>query len=259
MATMAKDDSDGLDVVPDATPAPVWLQRIVLLLPLIGFVVILGYNIYFWYRFAKYEIYFDNMDSGQCTLNSTDYSTSVLKLKEYWYYPVLGTVGWPKSAWSKIPCYAHVSALDSQGSEIISASEKTLLILTYWQGWVPNLITDTCHNEIPKLAEKGQFPCTFDFSQEYTTAIYAGQKEELPDYPLLFGMKATGLSMCTLAPFLLLACCCYKGHLDRAQSRFRLRTDFREACAREPLGVVPAGISSDCGNGAAYAPLLEGA
>lgn len=261
---MAEDGADTVDAIPSAplTPIPVWLQRILLILPLVGILGVVGYNVEFWYRFVQYDSDFNHMDDGQCELNSAEYSTSVLHLKVYWYYPVLGTIGWPKSAWTNVPCYAHVKALDSQGTEVRTGSKKTLLLFTYWQGWAPNFVTDTCHNMIPELAKKGRFDCTFDSSQEYTDSVYVGRREELPNYPLLFGMKAAGLTFCTLAPLVLLACCCYKGHLDRARTRFRVRTDFREAVAREPLCGGQLGTRSDCGSGPSsvdYAPLLEGA
>jgi len=250
---MAEDGGNAVDVVPDATftPLPTWLQRIMLLLPLLGLLGILGLNFQFWYRFATYKSSFDHMDEGQCRLNSPNFSTPWLTWKKYQCYPVLGTISRDHTCWTKVPCDVNVTSTDSQGNVVHNASESTRLLFTYWQGWVPNFITDTCSHLVPKLANRS-FDCTFDFKQAVSHDIYDGRKEDIPNYPFLFSMKAAGLTTCTLAPLLVLACCCFKGHLKRAR---------RQAAAREALGGGQSGIGSDCGSGTSsgvYAPLLQG-
>mmetsp|Transcript_22436 Transcript_22436/g.30361 ORF Transcript_22436/g.30361 Transcript_22436/m.30361 type:complete len:233 (-) Transcript_22436:95-793(-) len=195
----------------------IWMRRLLFIIPLVGILGVVFYNGYFWYRYVHTEEFFDSMVEGTCELISADYKVPLLMPKIYYYYPLLGTLGMPHSSWTTVPCKTNLTVFDAHGSELRGSEALTLTYFTYWQGFVVDVILDTCSRLVPKQEKAGRFACSFALDARGTVAqgVYVGSKEELPKYPALFLMKAAGMSFCTLGPIALLLCCCAKGALKR--------------------------------------------
>mmetsp|Transcript_34231 Transcript_34231/g.94563 ORF Transcript_34231/g.94563 Transcript_34231/m.94563 type:complete len:229 (-) Transcript_34231:58-744(-) len=218
----------------DSSPVAIWLQRALVLLPVLGVVAVVAYNAFFWYRYASVEAIFSHMTEGSCMIQSPqDYEVPLLRLKRYYYYPLSGSLGMANSSWTEVPCNAHLAVFNAQGTEIRTRPGRTLILFTYWQSFVIDVVHDTCSRLIPK--EVGRFSCCFTENEHgvVSDGVYVGSKQSLPDYPRLFLMKAAGLSTCTLVPVALLIFCCAKGALKRrgtAQLREVRSADANSTC-----------------------------
>eukprot|EP00414_Alexandrium_minutum_P003523 CAMPEP_0113821042 /NCGR_PEP_ID=MMETSP0328-20130328/1540_1 /TAXON_ID=39455 /ORGANISM="Alexandrium minutum" /LENGTH=224 /DNA_ID=CAMNT_0000788973 /DNA_START=66 /DNA_END=737 /DNA_ORIENTATION=+ /assembly_acc=CAM_ASM_000350 len=203
----------------DGSPSNPWLQRVLLLIPFVGVLAVLIYNVFSWYRYFAAQAFFDNMEEGMCVLNSLEYRVPLL-LKEYYYYPLLGTFGMPNSSWTQVPCDVNLTIFNTHGSKLALSPGRTLVYFTYWQRWVIDVIHDTCSKLVPAQAQAGRFACSFEVDAQglVSQGVYIGSPDTIPRYPALYLMKAAGLSTCTLGPILLILFCCARGAMNRRRS-----------------------------------------
>mmetsp|Transcript_95439 Transcript_95439/g.269698 ORF Transcript_95439/g.269698 Transcript_95439/m.269698 type:complete len:231 (-) Transcript_95439:127-819(-) len=216
------------------TGLPIWAQRLLLALPFLVIFGLLVFNVFSWMRFIRTEVAFHHLADGTCELEDADFRTPLLDLKVYYNYP--WSFGRANTSWTNVPCMTDLKVFDTEGHEIPTKHKRTKLYFTYWQGPIPDVIFDTCPRLVPKQAKVGRFSCSYklDANGVISEGVYVGDTGSLPNYPMLYLMKASGLSACTLGPVLLLLCCCARGWLRR---RAQTATSAREASplGREPL------------------------
>ncbi|CAE7808122.1 unnamed protein product [Symbiodinium sp. CCMP2456] len=177
-------------------------------------------NGYFWKRFVDAEEVRQHLQDGTCEIVSPSHYSSGWKAG--WEFPITGP------SWTDVPCSLNLKV---KGDEEIAG--KTSLHFTYWQGIVWDYVQDSCSKLIPTKADK-PFDCAYLLGEHGgLSRAYVGNVGDLPRLPLLFLMKACGLSALTLGPFLLIC-------IGTARGASR---------ARE---IVPEGENT------AYAPLESG-
>mmetsp|Transcript_53567 Transcript_53567/g.100404 ORF Transcript_53567/g.100404 Transcript_53567/m.100404 type:complete len:211 (-) Transcript_53567:98-730(-) len=148
-------------------------------------------NAYFWWRFIDARELRQELQNGTCEILSPDKYTSGWKMG--WSFPITGP------SWTDVPCYVQLKAHSADQTVI----GRTNLHFTYWQGIVWEYLQDSCSKLIPKHADS--FACAFAIDDHGgLQTAYAGQRSDLPQLPLLFLMKACGLSVLTLGPFALI-------------------------------------------------------
>eukprot|EP00930_Biecheleria_cincta_P064222 TRINITY_DN49781_c0_g1_i2.p1 TRINITY_DN49781_c0_g1~~TRINITY_DN49781_c0_g1_i2.p1 ORF type:complete len:206 (+),score=27.37 TRINITY_DN49781_c0_g1_i2:79-696(+) len=151
---------------------------------------VLALNGFFWWRFVKqYEIRHELLDAS-CELVSSRFTSG---FKMGWTYPVFGP------SWTDVPCNVELKVSVPGRAEV---SGSTWLHLTYHQGLVWEYLKDSCSNMLPKTHEV--FDCAYVPAVNGGVEVaFAGKADSLPDLPVLLCMKATGLSILTLGPLLL--------------------------------------------------------
>lgn len=161
----------------------------------LGFAVLV-LNIFFWWRYVHAAGLWGDLEDGSCKLLSEKYTAG---WKWGWSFPITGP------SWTDVPCNVKLEAsLDGEpGFE-----GKATLHFTYWQGVVWDYLKDSCSRMLPKL--DGSFDCAFDLQG----TVFVGHTGSLPHLPRLLLMKASGLSLLTLSPVLLM--CVNMGRAARA-------------------------------------------
>jgi len=149
-------------------------------------VSLLALNIFFWYRYVAATQLWGRLEDGSCELkNPKAYSPG---WKFGWSFPVTGP------SWTDVPCSVQLHA-SSHDSEMTG---EATLHFTYWQGLVWEYLKDSCGKLLPQLHEP--FGCCLDGRG----TAFVGKVESLPHLPTLLLMKASGLSLLTLGPVLLM-------------------------------------------------------
>ncbi|CAE7835850.1 clcD [Symbiodinium sp. CCMP2592] len=147
-------------------------------------------NGYFWKRFVDAEEVRQHLQDGTCEIVSPSHYSS--GWKSGWEFPITGP------SWTDVPCSLNLKV--KAGDEEIAG--KTSLHFTYWQGIVWDYVQDSCSKLIPTKADK-PFDCAYLLGEHGgLSRAYVGNFRDLPRLPLLFLMKACGLSALTLGPFL---------------------------------------------------------
>ncbi|OLP82215.1 hypothetical protein AK812_SmicGene37163 [Symbiodinium microadriaticum] len=148
-------------------------------------------NGYFWKRFVDAEEVRQHLQDGTCEIVSPSHYSSGWKAG--WEFPIIGP------SWTDVPCSLKLKVKGDEG--IVG---KTSLHFTYWQGIVWDYVQDSCSKLIPTKADK-PFDCAYLLGEHGgLSRAYVGNVRDLPRLPLLFLMKACGLSALTLGPFLLI-------------------------------------------------------
>ncbi|CAE7943947.1 CLC-B [Symbiodinium sp. KB8] len=146
-------------------------------------------NGYFWKRFVDAEEVRQHLQDGTCEIVSPSHYSSGWKAG--WEFPIIGP------SWTDVPCSLKLKVKGDEG--IVG---KTSLHFTYWQGIVWDYVQDSCSKLIPTKADK-PFDCAYLLGEHGgLSRAYVGNVRDLPRLPLLFLMKACGLSALTLGPFL---------------------------------------------------------
>lgn len=206
----------------DGTSAlPMKKKLLYLLVPLAPILLVIAWIVYNWVRFSGTRKHFDAMVDGTCNITSTDYSALGLVPLGY-TFEVIGALNFRNTCWTNVPCRVSLQAWDRDNNPL-PVDGQVLLDFTYWQSyWAWDYMHDKCNQLVPKAA--GQpFTCAYELGGDgkIDNEVYFGTKDRLPDYPMLFLVRACTLSFWVGLPVALLFCMCLRNSIKKRPASAR--------------------------------------